>query len=241
MLAEVDVMCGRLGINNAEWLQLRQAVDDFQRQKALLGQPYNRSGNKQYNFEMAGNLKVIDQGLYDQAAKDGFPPDFFRQSFFDKVTFYCLPDHTDFNFSFFNDCDFSVCRIREATFDGTKLYGTGFHNCAIRHATFFKATLSITHFHDSTLQKVSFQEARILFCNFIDCKLEDVGFLKAKLDGSFFGRVDAHNIRNLHTATITQSGATDEEVTHNREAILAALRPQPGERREAPEKKRGGR
>ena len=71
--------------------------------------------------------------------------------------------------------------------------------------------------------------------------MDGVGFLNATLDGCFFGRVAAHGIRNLHTATITQGGATDKEVKYNREAILATLRPQQGERREAPAKKWGVR
>ena len=65
--------------------------------------------------------------------------------------------------------------------------------------------------------------------------------LNATLDGCFFGRVAAHGIRNLHTATITQGGATDSEVKRNRESIFAALRPEQGLRLEFPAKRRGGR
>ena len=124
---------------------------------------------------------------------------------------------------------------------GASISSSEFHSCAMQYATFFKAHITHTHFHDSTLRNVSFQEARLKSCNTVDCGLEGVGFLNATLDGCFFGRVAAHGIRNLHTATITQGGATDGEVKHNREAIFSALRPQQGERREAPAKKRGGR
>ena len=65
--------------------------------------------------------------------------------------------------------------------------------------------------------------------------------MSATLDGCFYGRVAAHGIRHLHTAAITQGGATGEEVKRNREAIFAALRPQQGERKESPEKRRAGR
>ena len=78
-------------------------------------------------------------------------------------------------------------------------------------------------------------------CSTIDSGLEHVSFLNTTLDGCSFGRVNAHEIRNLHTAKITQGGATEGEVKHNRESILAALRPQQGERRQTPAKKRGGR
>lgn len=246
LMAEMDAVCGRLGTYNSERLMLRQAIEDFQRQKELLGQPYTKSSDKQYKYrtfdlDSERPLKVVNQRLYDCAAKAGFPPDFFRETYFDRVTFYCIPDHTDFNFSYFSNCTFAVCRIREATFDGASLSSSEFHSCAIQYTTFHKTSIAHTHFHDSTLQNVSFQEARLKSCNTVDCKLDGVGFLSATLDGCFFGRVAAQGIRHLHTATITQGGATSEEVKRNREAILAALRPQQGERRETPAKKRGGR
>ena len=246
LLADVDAVCGRLGIYNSEWLMLRQAIEDFQHQKELLGRSYTKSSDKQYKYrtfdlDPKRPLKIVNQRLYDQAAKAGFPPDFFRETYFDGVTFYCIPDHTDFNFSRFHNCTFAVCRIRKAAFDGASLSSSEFHSCDIQYATFFKASIAHTHFHDSTLRNVSFQEARLKSCNTVDCKLDGVGFLNAMLDGCFFGRIAAQGIRHLHTATITQGGATSEEVKHNREAILAALRPQQGERQETPAKKRGGR
>ena len=134
-----------------------------------------------------------------------------------------------------------MCRIREATFDGASIFSSEFQSCAIQYATFFDASIAHTHFHDSTLRNVSFQEARLKSCNTVDCEMDGVGFLNATLDNCFFGRVAAQGIRHLHTATITQGGATEGEVKQNREAILAALRPQQGERREMPGKKRGGR
>ena len=246
MLAEVDAVCGRLGIYNSEWLAFQQKIEDFQHQKALLSQPYTKSSSKQYKYrsfdlDPERPLKIVNQRLYDQAAKAGFPPNFFRETYFDGVTLYCVPDHTDFNFSRFSNCTFAVCRIREATFDGASLSSSEFHSCAMQYATFYKATIAHTHFHDSTLKNVSFQDARLKSCNTVDCELDGVGFLNATLDGCFFGRVAAHGIRGLHTATITQGGATDSEVKHNRESIFAALRPEQGERREAQAKGRGVR
>lgn len=226
--------------------EISREIQAFLTQKALLSRPYTKSSDKQYKYrsfdlDPERPLKIVNQRLYDQAAKAGFPPNFFRETFFDNVTFYCIPDHTDFNFSYFSNCAFVVCRIREATFDGTRIYSTEFHSCAMQYVTFHNAAIAHTHFHDSTLKSVSFQGARLKSCNTVDCELDGVGFLKATLDGCFFGRVAARGIRNLHTATITQGGATDEEVKRNREAIFAALRPEQGERWELPTKKRGGR
>ena len=246
LLADVDAVCGRSAIYNLEWLTLRQAVEDFRHQKELLARPYTKSSGKQYQYrtfdlDPERPLRVVDQRLYDLAAKAGFPPNFFRETCFDGVTFYCIPDHTDFNFSRFRNCTFAVCRIREATFDGASLSSSEFHSCAIQYATFYHASISHTHFRDSTLRNVSFQEARLKSCNIVDCGLEGVGFLNATLDGCFFGRVAVHGIRHLHTATITQGGATEGEVQRSREAILAALRPRQEERRETQAKRRGGR
>jgi hypothetical protein len=196
LLAEMDAVCGRLAIYNSEWLMFRQAIEDFQHQKELLSQPYTKSSDKQYKYrsfdlDPKRPLKIVNQHLYDCAAKAGFPPDFFRETFFNGVTFYCLPDHTDFNFSRFSNCTFAVCRIREATFDGATFSSSEFHSCAIQYATFFKASIAHTHFHDSTLRNVSFQEARLKSCNTVDCEMDGVGFLNATLDNCFFGRVAA--------------------------------------------------
>ena len=134
-----------------------------------------------------------------------------------------------------------MCRIREAAFDGASFFLSEFQNCAVQYATFFKASIAHTHFHDSSLQNVSFQAARMKSCNVVDCGLDGVGFLNATLDGCFFGRVSARNIRNLNTVTITQGGATKEEADRNRDSILTALLPWRVEQRGVPEKKRGGR
>lgn len=241
LLSEMNTVCGRLGIYWSEYLMFRQKIEDFQHQKSLLGQPYTKTSSKTFDFSEDGTKPIINQHLYDQAAREGFPIGFFRRSHFDNVTFYCVPDHTDFSFSYFSNCTFAVCRIREATFDGACIFSSEFHSCAIQYATFFDASIVHTHFHDSTLRNVSFQKARLKSCNTVDCELEGVGFLNTTLDGCFFGRVAACGIRHLHTATITQGGATDGEVKRNREAIFAALRPEQGERREAQTKGRGAR
>ncbi len=242
LLTEMDAVCGHLGIYNSEWLMLRQAVEDFQHQKELLGQPYTKTSDQQYSYEMHNGKKVIDQRLYDQAAKDGFPAGFFRNSFFHQVTLYCLPDGQDCSESIFDLCTFAVCRISNmVTFESSAFYSCEFHSCAISFANFWNATITHTHFHDCKMGDVSFRETRMKSCNVIDCELERISFLCTTLDGCFFGRVAARGIRNLHTATITQGGATEEEVKRNREAVLAALRPQQGERRETTIKERGRR
>lgn len=204
-------------------------IQAFEAQKELLVFPYEKSSSSQYaykTFDLDPDypLKIIDQQIYDQAARDGFPPDFFRKSYFDNVTLYCLPDDADLNFSRFQDCTFAVCRIRGARFDGTCIYGGCFHSCAIDHTTFFQAVIANTHFRDSSMESVSFQRAMLKHCNTIDCKMGRVNFLNATLDGCSYGRIDPANIRNLHTAAITQGGATGEECQRNREAIFHALR-----------------
>lgn len=242
LLAEVDAVCGHLGIYNAEWLMFRQAVDDFQHQKALLSQKYTKISDKQYQYEMHNGKKVIDQQLYDQAAKDGFPVGFFQHSYFRGVTLYCLPDGQYCQGSEFHQCTFAVCRIcNYVTFECSSFYDCEFHTCALNFVNFWNATLAYTHFYDCKMEDVSFREARLKSCNVMDCVLERINFLLATLDGCTFDKVNAHAIQYLDTATITQGGATSEEVQRNRKAILAALRPQQRARREAPAKKRGGR
>ena len=221
-------------------------VKDFLRQQLMLNYPYAKSSSKQYKYRIFDQhaerpLKIVTQQIYDWAAKSGFPPDFFRETYFDNVTFYCLPDHADLNFSHFDACTFAVCRIREATFDGTSLYGCEFHSCAVNYATFFQSTLAHTHFWDSRLENVSFQKARLKSCNTTDCTMLNVSFLNATLDGCRYDRVQSFLTSGLHTATITQGGATEKEVEQNRKAIFAALRPESQGQRPLPQKTRGQR
>ena len=207
---------------------LRQNVRDFQTQKARLETPYTKSSAKQYKYKTmdldpARPLKVINQKIYDRAAEAGFPADFFRESYFDRVTLYCLPDHADCNFSHFSDCTFAVCRIYDARFDGASLFNSEFHSCAIDHTTFFHATLADTHFNDCDMAWLSFQLARLARCNFMDCAMDSVNFFVSTLDGCSAGRCQVKNIRCLEQATITQGGATAEEARANRTAFLRAM------------------
>ena len=240
LLSEVRRKGGDAGAGRIA--RIEREIKDFQSQRALMTLPLTGPASTGEQIDLgsleAGTKPVITQEIYDKAVRLGFPHDFFRQSYFENVTFYCIPDRTDFNFSYFSNCSFAVCRIREATFDGASIYSSEFHSCSMQYATFFKATLSYTHFHDSTLQNVSFQDAHMKSCNTVDCRLEKVGFLNTTLDGCSYGRITAQSIRNLHTATITQGGATHEEVMHNREAIYAALRPGGRERQPTPHRKR---
>lgn len=244
LLDEVKKKLGESGADVSA--EIASDVKDFIHQQSTLNSPYTKSSSKDYKYKIFDPgakrpLKIVNQQIYDWAAKAGFPPNFFRETYFDRVTFYCIPDHTDFNFSNFSNCTFAVCRIREATFDGTSFSSSEFHSCAMQYVTFFMSSITHTHFYDCTLRNTSFLKARLKSCNTLDSKLESVGFLEATLDNCFFGRVAARGIRNLHTATITQGGATDEEVTHNREAIYAALRPESKESQPMPHKAREAR
>lgn len=244
LLAEVSdkggaYYAGEIGV-------LRREVRDFLEQKALLETPYTKSSSKQYKYRTyqsgGRTLKIINQQLFDRAAKAGFPPDFFRESYFDQVTVYCLPDRADCNFSVFQNCQFAVCRVQDVRFDGASIYSGEFHTSRLDHTTFFAATLANTHFYDSSLNWVSFQKARLKSCNTLDCTLRNVGFLNAVLDGCSYGRVDAGHIRCLDTATITQGGATEEECARNRAEVLRSLCPALlSQRSKMPEKRRGGR
>lgn len=216
------------GSDGGKFNAICQDIQDFRAQKCLLTECYPKQSDDAYYFQMNDcdpeyPLKIINQSLYDRAAKDGFPLEFFRKSYFDHVTFYCLPDNADLNFSVFQDCTFSVCRIQGAAFDGTRIYGSEFHSCELRNTTFFHASIAHTHFKDSTLSLVSFQRASLKACNTIDCTMNRVNFQSTILDGCSYGRIQAEGIRNFHTATITQGGATGDECHRNRASIFQAL------------------
>lgn len=217
------------GYFTGELAALRQDVQDFLHQKALLSKTYNKGSNgtshrfKTYRGFDGRSLKIVDQQLFDRAAKQGFPPNFFRETYFDRVQFYCLPEHADFCGSMFQECTFVVCRISAPSFIGASIYDSAFHSCVLEHGDFLGARLVYTHFHDSTLSHVTLQNARLKCCNTIDCTLNHVNYLNATLDGCSFGRVTPSDICNLPYAAITQGGATQEECRRNREAIFNAL------------------
>lgn len=178
---------------------------------------------KQYEKPGGRSLKVVDQALFDKAAKRGFPPKFFEETYFDQVTLYCLPKGVDFYGSTFQNCTFAVCRISVPSFVWASIYSSEFHSCVLEHADFFSASIEHTHFHDSVLSHVTFQKARLKSCNTIDCTLNNINYLNAVLDGCSFARVIPSNIHSLTAATITQSGATQEECLQNRDAIFQGL------------------
>ncbi|MCI9403658.1 MAG: pentapeptide repeat-containing protein [Oscillospiraceae bacterium] len=199
----------------------------LQEQKKLVTIPYAKEGAGGHTLKsykgVNGPLKVIDQQLYDEAVAEGFPSDFFRKSYFDRVIFYCLPDDTDFTLSEFRNCTFAVCRLKGACFDDTRIYDCDFYSCFIRNATFSSATVAHTHFRDSFFRTVSFQRANLKHTYVADCIMEHGNFRDATLDGCAFGRITAKGTKNLNTAFITFSGCRADEVEKERRAIYKAL------------------
>ncbi len=147
-------------------------------------------------------MKVIRQKDYDTCVENGFPPDFFRQSFFDHVTMYCVPDGADFCGSTLQDCEFSVCGIRNASFLAASIYSTDFHSSLICETNFHCATLAHSHFYDCDLLETSFNDAYLKSSNTIDCALSFVRYAHATLDGCSFGRVKAHKIFGFDTSLL---------------------------------------
>ena len=210
---------------------LRQSIRDFQTQKALLTVPYTRTSHKQFEYktielEMDRPMKVIDQQIYDRAAKSGFPRNFFQESYFDHVTLYCMPDNANCNFSHFSDCSFHVCRLYGVKFWDTRLYGCEFHSCRIEFTLFPDSTLANTHFRDCSIHSAAFLRSRMTRCNTVDCSVGRLNFNGARLDGCTYGRITRlpnSRIEGLEDASITMGGATQEEVRYNRNAIFHAL------------------
>jgi uncharacterized protein YjbI with pentapeptide repeats len=203
-------------------------IREFLGQKKMLSEPYRKASSKSFRFKIFAPsaeqpLKIINQKIYDSAFKNGFPPNFFRESYFDGVVFYCVPDGADFNFSRFNNCQFILCRIKDIRFDGTSFQSTQFHSVEMFRVTFFASSIVHTHIYDSSLSLVSYSKARLKSCNTHDCVMDSVGFLDATLSGCSYGRITANGTRDLDTATITMGGATGEECEKNRALLFNAL------------------
>lgn len=224
LFAELEKMGGE---HDTERLSaIRQKMWDFQEQKALLAQPYTKTSDKKYkftirNFNFSGSRKVINQYLYDCAMKSGFPPEFFSGSYFENVTFYCLPDGADFSRSRFKNCTFAVCRIVDAEFKNTVFYDSTFHSCVMERADFEWGNIVRSHFQDCTMQSVSFQNTLLLDCATADCVMDTTNFHEAELVGSTYRRITAIGTENLSSAEIAASGTTEEDV---RRIVAATFR-----------------
>lgn len=225
LMSELELTIGRYDPTIFE--SIRHQIRDFQRQKALLTHRYQKYSDKMPTLALhvSGNrrLKVVGQRDYDACVRAGFPTDFFRQSFFDHVTLYCLPDGADFSGSTLQDCEFAVCGIQNTSFQTARIYSTQFHSSVLRETNFGHASLSYTHFHDCDLAEVSFAGAYLKCSGLIDCTLRCAQFDHAALDGCSFSRVRSSKISGLDTTKITQGGATEEECRTNRDAVLWAL------------------
>lgn len=209
--------------------EFRREIDALQAQKALLAVPYDKTGGDKYYFETYTGegrpLKIIDQALFDRAAKiDGFPPDFFRESYFDHVTIYCMPDDADCSGSSFRTCTFAACRIKGTLFSRCAIYDAYFHSCLLDNACFQSSMLAFSHFMDCTLTQTRFADSTLKRCGFWDDVMEDVSFHRSIMDGADFTRIKAKGIRDLNTVSITHSGATAEEVEERRHSIYKALK-----------------
>lgn len=222
LLAELD---------KCEDIRLPAVLEDvraFLRQKELLAQPYDkRPSRRPFAFKRLTSsggrtLKVIDQRLYDRAASEGFWVNFFRESYFDHVTFYCLPDGVDFYGSELRNCKFAVCRIKGISFGYSHICDTEFYASILNRADLYSATLANTRFQDCELSHVTMQNTSFKHCSTTDCTMDNVDYAGSTLDGCTFSRITAGTIR-LDWATITQGGATEEECRQNREAIYKAL------------------
>ena len=213
-----DLLDEKCGDFNAEQVsRIKSDIQAFCNQKMLRSRRYIITGSQTYPYKLwdydpKRPLKIIDQQIFDDAAEHGFPPDFFTNSYFDHVTIYCMPDGVDYSFSTFEECRFSVCGVRGAVFDHTDIHRTDFHSSLLQNVNFTGASIAHSHFRDCDLISVSFQEARLTSCLTLDCKLDHVDFQGTVLNGSSYGRIAARSIQNLHSATITQGGATQEEV-----------------------------
>lgn len=218
--------------NTAQLDKIKQDIEAFHRQKLCRTLRYTRTGQQEYRYDMYDfdpqcPLKIISQPLFDHAAEHGFPPDFFAESYFDHVRIYCMPDNVDCSYSRFQNCCFSVCGIRGAVFDNADLDNTDFRSSLLQMVNFTGTRIANSHFRDCDMVSVSFQDARLKSCLMLDCVMDRIDFLGATLNGSDFGRIKASRIFNLSNATITEGGATSEEVKCLQQSIFQALRPFP--------------
>lgn len=210
----------------------RNHYEDFRAQRIKRNAPYTKAPGEDgtytyYDLDPNRPRKIITQAAFDKAARNGFPINFFKDSYFDGVTIYCVPDWWVCSGSIFQSCTFAVCRLHGLSFTDSSIYSSEFHSCGLKDVSFYGTTFASTHFRDCRMSDISFNLARMKSCNTIDCVMEHISFSGAKLDGCSYDRVTPSDIRFLSNTIITEGGATEEECRRNRDAILQALLPKP--------------
>ena len=209
--------------------EVRRDIGTFLDQRYRVFEPYTKTSRRQYQYQINDSdpkrpLKIVGQRHFDRAVKAGFPPDFFQDTYFDRVTICCVPDYAIVS-SVFEACTFSLCRLAGVRFSRASLYSCAFHSCYLSGTVFDDSTLFHTHFYDCTQHRGGFIRVHLKNCNTMDCVMDSVRFTDSVLDGCAYDRVKASRIRDLHTSVITQGGAAEEECRRNREAIYKALSP----------------
>ena len=199
----------------------------FQEQKRRIGHPYTKTGGRQYKYRMNDAnpdrpLKIVNQRLFDWAAKGSFPPDFFENAYFDHVTAYCMPDYTHCAGSVFRDCTFAVCRMVGTHFEDARLYGCEFHSCCLSGAIFSDSALANTHFYDCVQHRGGFIRTRLNRCRMMDCLVTGATFAESTLDGCSFDRVRANRIRGNGKRVPPQQGG------HLQGSAAGGVPPMPG-------------
>ena len=224
--APFDSPLGRARDKRAIELMADFAALSIQVKQMELPSPFKRGRAQKYplwNADAETPLKWIDQKRYDSAVRNGFPDGFFKQSYFDRVSFHDLPDDVDCTGSTFASCRFTACRVKGTLFEDCTVRDTDFSNCRLDFCLFAYAGLSHVRYFDCTIHKGGFAFSQLKSVTLLDCNMESVNMGNCALDGCSFARIRARDIRRLATSTITQGGATHEECDRLREQTYRAL------------------
>ncbi|MCL2837625.1 MAG: pentapeptide repeat-containing protein [Oscillospiraceae bacterium] len=206
---------------------IEKDISNFLMQKVLLDKVYDKSSSQKYDTEIYPHpdkpLKIITQKIYDSAVKGGFPNDFFKDSYFEGIKFYCLPDCADFSNSRLVECRFTVCRAVGANFNNATLDGAEFHTSNLQNADFSSAYIRYTQFRDCDISSASFHRSLLNECYIADCVLDKVNFFNIHFKESRVERITANDIKEFRTVQFSMNGATKEECRKNRESIYTAF------------------
>lgn len=183
------------------------------------------------------HLKIINQPIYDEAVKNGFPAGFFRDAYFHAVTFYALPERADFSSSTLLDCKFYVCAARGANFHGSSLHSTDFQTVDLSDANFTNATLAHTHFNDADMKGVGFPYARLKNCNLTHCNMWDVSLAETTLHEVRLAKIEEPRIKHFDMAVFNYGAVEPETAKWLSDKMRAELNIKPNG--DTPQKNKG--
>lgn len=126
---------------------------------------------------------------------------------------------TDFSGAYISNCIIEIKSAEKISFKGASINSTNIKDTNILNADFTDCGIYQTQIENCNLEKADFTFTRFKGGYIRDSNLKEANLLNAHIDGTWFAQNLTQDVSNLDTISITQGGATNEEVNRLKESI----------------------